>query len=310
VIERGKYLARLAVATQRAPVTALLGPRQCGKTTLARSFAAGWAATHFDLRSQANLRRLQNPELALGTATGLVVLDENQVRPELFGVLRVLIHRPARRARFLVLRSASPPRSRIWGWTTSGSSIRASRSFEWRRGSRAGRCATSRRWPIKSSRLPAAERALHLGEPADWQDARQSVSTCPPRSPGRRAGRQRKEDCDNRLRRVARYSQGQPAVVTGCWVGLRGLGNGRQTSAARRVPLYCSIENRRLNCATDTMRVCSRRLASSKSWSPVTRKSAWAASAHAMNLASLLSRGNRNYFCTCHPCEFGTLHDM
>ena len=208
-------------------------------------------------------------------------------------MLRVLIHRPARRARFRVLGSASPPRSRIWGWTTSGSSIRASRSFEWRRGSRAGRCATSRRWPIKSSRLPAAERALHLGEPADWQDARQSVSTCPPRSPGRRAGRQRKEDCDNRLRRVARYSQGQPAVVTGCWVGLRGLGNGRQTSAARRVPLYCSIENRRLNCATDTMRVCSRRLASSKSWSPVTRKSAWAASAHAMNLASLLSRGNR-----------------
>ena len=108
MIERRKYLEKLALATKRAPVTALLGPRQCGKTTLARSFAAGRTAAYFDLESQADLRRLQNPELALGAETGLVVLDEIQLRPELFGVLRVLVDRPARRARFLVLGSASP----------------------------------------------------------------------------------------------------------------------------------------------------------------------------------------------------------
>jgi predicted AAA+ superfamily ATPase len=108
VIERERYLNRLAVAVKRAPVTALLGPRQCGKTTLARDFAAGRAATFFDLESQTDQRRLQNPELALAAETGLVVLDEIQVRPDLFSVLRVLVDRPARRTRFLVLGSASP----------------------------------------------------------------------------------------------------------------------------------------------------------------------------------------------------------
>lgn len=108
MIDRRKYLDRLAVAVKRSPVTALLGPRQCGKTTLAREFASERAAVFFDLESQADLRRLQNPELALASETGLIVLDEIQVRPELFSVLRVLVDRPARRARFLVLGSASP----------------------------------------------------------------------------------------------------------------------------------------------------------------------------------------------------------
>jgi len=108
VIKRDRYLHRLTVAVQRAPVTALLGPRQCGKTTLARDFAAGRAATFFDLESHADQRRLQNPEFALAAETGLVVLDEIQVRPDLFSVLRILVDRPARRSRFLVLGSASP----------------------------------------------------------------------------------------------------------------------------------------------------------------------------------------------------------
>jgi len=69
------YLDQLAGATRRSPVTALLGPRQCGKTTLARMFAAGRSATRFDLGSQVDLRRLQNPELVLGSQGGLVVLD-------------------------------------------------------------------------------------------------------------------------------------------------------------------------------------------------------------------------------------------
>ena len=108
MIDRPYYLKRLAAATKRAPVTALLGPRQCGKTTLARRFGEGKAAAYFDLESRPDLRRLQNPELMLGSLQGLVVLDEIQEMPELFKVLRVLADRPKNRARFLILGSASP----------------------------------------------------------------------------------------------------------------------------------------------------------------------------------------------------------
>jgi predicted AAA+ superfamily ATPase len=108
VIDRPAYLERLVSAVRRAPVTALLGPRQCGKTTLAREFAVGRDAVTFDLESRPDLRRLQNPELALGAERGLVILDEIQARPELFDVLRVLVDRPRNRARFLLLGSASP----------------------------------------------------------------------------------------------------------------------------------------------------------------------------------------------------------
>ena len=108
MIDRSFYLQRLAVAVGRSPVTALLGPRQCGKTTLARQFARDKKASFFDLESQPDLRRLQNPELALRAERGLVVLDEIQARPELFAVLRVLADRPRSGTRFLVLGSASP----------------------------------------------------------------------------------------------------------------------------------------------------------------------------------------------------------
>ena len=63
---------------------------------------------HFDLESQPDLQRLQNPELMLATLEGLVVLDEIQIMPQLFGVLRVLADRPENRTRFLILGSASP----------------------------------------------------------------------------------------------------------------------------------------------------------------------------------------------------------
>ena len=108
MIQRPDYLERLATAVRRSPVTALLGPRQCGKTTLARQFARHRKASYFDLESQADLRRLQNPELALQAERGLVVMDEIQARPELFAVLRVLSDRPRSGTRFLVLGSASP----------------------------------------------------------------------------------------------------------------------------------------------------------------------------------------------------------
>ena len=87
---------------------ALLGPRQCGKSTLAREVAAeDLRVTYFDLERPADLRRLENPELALANAPGLVVLDEIQRKPELFEVLRVLIDRSPAPRRFLALGSAS-----------------------------------------------------------------------------------------------------------------------------------------------------------------------------------------------------------
>jgi predicted AAA+ superfamily ATPase len=108
MIKRPFYLKQLSTATKRSPVTALLGPRQCGKTTLARMFSENKPAIHFDLESQPDLQRLQNPELMLGSLEGLVVLDEIQVVPELFNTLRVLVDRPYNQARFLILGSASP----------------------------------------------------------------------------------------------------------------------------------------------------------------------------------------------------------
>lgn len=93
----------------RSPAVALLGPRQCGKTTLARLLMAGQPeATRFDLENPVDLARLDNPMLALGSARGLVVIDEVQRKPELFEVLRVLLDRPERPAHFLLLGSASP----------------------------------------------------------------------------------------------------------------------------------------------------------------------------------------------------------
>jgi len=73
MLPRTDYLQHLENATARSPITALLGPRQCGKTTLARQFAATRESTHFDLESEPDVRRLANPELALGSLDGLVV---------------------------------------------------------------------------------------------------------------------------------------------------------------------------------------------------------------------------------------------
>jgi predicted AAA+ superfamily ATPase len=108
MIQRRFYIDQLSATTKRSPVTTLLGPRQCGKTTLARTYAEGKKATYFDLESQPDLHRLQNPQLILGSLDGMVILDEIQVVPELFNVLRVLVDRPKSRTHFLLLGSASP----------------------------------------------------------------------------------------------------------------------------------------------------------------------------------------------------------
>ena len=108
MLARPFYLQSLETATSRSPITALLGPRQSGKTTLARTFIEGKEATFFDLESVPDQRRLQNPELVLGSLQGLVILDEIQQMPELFSVLRVLVDRTDNQARFVILGSASP----------------------------------------------------------------------------------------------------------------------------------------------------------------------------------------------------------
>jgi hypothetical protein len=120
VIDRPAYLEQLSTAIRRSPVVALLGPRQCGKTTLAKIFGEGKQATYLDLESQPDLRRLQNPELILTSLQGIVILDEIQVMPELFSVLRVLVDRPETRARFLILGSASPTLIRKVSETLAG----------------------------------------------------------------------------------------------------------------------------------------------------------------------------------------------
>lgn len=108
MIERLQYAAEIRGALERSPVCALLGPRQCGKTTLARGIAADCESHYFDLESPRDVARLQNPEMTLGALHGLVVLDEIQTSPHLFSILRVLADRPDMPARFLILGSASP----------------------------------------------------------------------------------------------------------------------------------------------------------------------------------------------------------
>lgn len=109
MIERPAYKKQLSECVRRSPVTALLGPRQCGKTTLARMFGDdAKEATYFDLESENDFQRLQSPELILGRLAGLVVLDEAQIMPSLFKTLRVLADRPQNKARFIILGSASP----------------------------------------------------------------------------------------------------------------------------------------------------------------------------------------------------------
>lgn len=108
MIKRESYLNAVSTALQRSPVTALLGPRQCGKTTLARMIAHGRETHYFDLESPSDRQRLQNPELLLGSLSGLVVMDEVQLLPELFNVLRVMADRSGHAVRYLILGSASP----------------------------------------------------------------------------------------------------------------------------------------------------------------------------------------------------------
>ena len=121
-MDRPRHLAALAAALRRAPLVAILGPRQIGKTTLARQLARQRpeSITHFDLEDPEDLRQLADAKLALRELRGLVILDEIQRRPELFPVLRVLADRRPAPAKFLVLGSASPELLRQGSETLAG----------------------------------------------------------------------------------------------------------------------------------------------------------------------------------------------
>ena len=107
-VKRPDLLAAVEARFRANPVVLLLGPRQCGKTTLARQFAVGRDAEYFDLESPADAARMDQPMTALEPLRGWVVIDEAQLKPEVFGILRVLADRRPLPARFLVLGSASP----------------------------------------------------------------------------------------------------------------------------------------------------------------------------------------------------------
>lgn len=108
MVERVQALGQLRRALKRSRVVALVGPRQCGKTTLARQLVRPDSLNYFDLEDPASLARLAEPMLALAPLRGVVVIDEVQRRPDLFPVLRVLADRKPLSARFLILGSASP----------------------------------------------------------------------------------------------------------------------------------------------------------------------------------------------------------
>lgn len=112
MIVRQSYINRVSKALSRNPVVALVGPRQCGKTTLARAFLDPVAASYFDLDDPAVRQAFEQPMTVLRGLRGLVVIDEAQRQPALFPVLRVLADRPERPATFLILGSASPELSR------------------------------------------------------------------------------------------------------------------------------------------------------------------------------------------------------
>ena len=120
LIDRAKDVHLVKAALRRSRVVALLGPRQCGKTTLARQLVRPNSLNYFDLEDPQSLARLDQPATALRPLKGLVVIDEIQRQPDLFPLLRVLADRKPLPARFLILGSASPDLLRQSSETLAG----------------------------------------------------------------------------------------------------------------------------------------------------------------------------------------------
>ena len=108
MIKRLNLIQRIQKAIKRSRVIVLLGPRQCGKTTLTRTFLSPREKNYYDLEDPDDLVRLEDAKSELAGLRGLVVIDEVQRKPELFPLLRVLSDRKPLPAKFLILGSASP----------------------------------------------------------------------------------------------------------------------------------------------------------------------------------------------------------
>jgi uncharacterized protein len=109
LLERQRLLWTIEKSVMNSPVTALLGPRQCGKTTISRMVCKEKKALFFDLEDPVDLQRLtDSPMITLEEAKGLIIIDEIQRAPHLFPILRVLIDRDDSPSNFLILGSASP----------------------------------------------------------------------------------------------------------------------------------------------------------------------------------------------------------
>ena len=109
-MERPVYLKQITNHLRIQPICAILGARQVGKTTLARQFASTYQGKveFFDLENPIHLASLENPMLTLTKFDDhLVVIDEIQLRPDLFPILRVLVDDPVKKYKFLILGSAS-----------------------------------------------------------------------------------------------------------------------------------------------------------------------------------------------------------
>ena len=108
LLPRQQLEQRLRTALSEYPVTLLLGPRQCGKTTLAQHISRQDGGVYFDLEDPQTPLHPDIAPLTLRDLRGLVVIDEFQRQPHLFALLRVLADRRPLPARFLILGSASP----------------------------------------------------------------------------------------------------------------------------------------------------------------------------------------------------------
>lgn len=107
ILHREKYLEQIEILFETFPVIALLGARQCGKSTLAKQYQKKSLenTNYFDLESDRDLGRLQEAQLSLEKLSGLIIIDEIQRRPNLFPTLRYLVDNTMQK--YLILGSAS-----------------------------------------------------------------------------------------------------------------------------------------------------------------------------------------------------------